>query len=74
MPIFLHKVCFSDEVQFTKNGINNCHNYHVWALENPHAKRETAFQDNFSVNIWAGIIGNNLVSPFYLPDQLNGAN
>ncbi|CAH1110323.1 unnamed protein product [Psylliodes chrysocephalus] len=40
--------------------------------ENPHAITETHFQEQFSVNVWAGIISNHLLGPFFLPGRLDG--
>lgn len=36
---------------FSRSGINNFRNTHVWSVEHPHAYRQTNFQDRFSVNI-----------------------
>lgn len=61
-PNFLLKVLFTDESNFSREGIFNTHNCHIWANENPHAFRPTSFQNRISVNLWAGIFGNSLVS------------
>ena len=53
----------TDECCFTRNGISNYHNSHVWAYENPHAIHQSNFQQRFQINVWAGIIGNNLIGP-----------
>jgi len=42
---------FTDESQFNRNGVNNTHNSHVWADENPHTTVESNFQQRFSVNV-----------------------
>jgi len=41
---------FTDELQFNRDGVNNTHNSHVWADENPHATVESNFRQRFSVN------------------------
>lgn len=69
---FLTNVLFTDEATFTRDGIINYHNTHVWAEENPHEFLESRHQDKFCVNIWAGIIGDFLIGPFVLPNRLNG--
>lgn len=33
---------------------------------------ESHFQEQIIVNVWAGIIGNNLLGPFFLPSRLEG--
>ena len=70
-PNFLSRILSTDESQFTRNGIVNLHNEHVWDHQNPHAKKTKSYQHRFSVNVWAGIIGNTLIGPFILPDRLN---
>ncbi|KAJ8942383.1 hypothetical protein NQ318_011730 [Aromia moschata] len=70
---FISNILFTGEASFTKNGITNLHNVHVWADENPHATVVSYYQHQFqSINIWAGIIGNFLIGPFVLPERLNG--
>lgn len=69
---FIKRILWTDESQFTRDGITNFHNVHTWAEENPHVKQETSFQQRFSVNVWAGIVGNTLVGPYILPQILNG--
>lgn len=71
-PEFLSRILFTDEAQFTRDGVVNYHNVHIWALENPHMIRESRHQEQFSVNIWAGIVGDTLIGPFILPRILNG--
>lgn len=65
-------ILFTDEAQFTRNGINNSKNTHIWAEENPHAIVETKFQRRFSVNVWCGLINDKLVGPYILDGALNG--
>lgn len=69
---FVNSVLFTDEANFSRNAIMNIHNNHVWSQENPHATVETRFQHNFSVNVWAGIIDDYLIGPYFLPQRLNG--
>lgn len=71
---FLSYILFTDEANFSRHGIMNFHNNHLWSEENPHAIREMHFQEQFSVNVWAGIINNYLIGPFFLPVRLNGAS
>jgi len=71
-PQFGSIVLFFNEAQITRNGIFNTHNSHVWNDENPHARHVRGHQQRFSVNIWAGIVGDSLIGPFVLPPNLNG--
>lgn len=70
---FVKNILSTDEATFTRNGVTNHHNSHLWADENPRAKKETHYQNNFSVNVWAGIVDNFLIGPFFLPHRLSGA-
>lgn len=69
---FSWNILYTDESQFTRNGINNFHNTHVYAYENPHAIIEGRHQIRFSLNVWGGIVANNLIGPIFLPNILNG--
>lgn len=69
--VALNNVLWTDECQFTNNGIFNFHNWHYWSDENPHVIRRQDFQHRFSVNLWAGIVNNQLIGPFVIPDRLN---
>jgi hypothetical protein len=68
---FARHILFTDEACFTRKGILNFHNLHTWAEENPHSLRVANSQYEFSVNIWAGIIDNNIIGPIVLPNRLN---
>ncbi|KAJ4443260.1 hypothetical protein ANN_04928 [Periplaneta americana] len=57
---------------FTKGGIINLHNNPVWDMRNPHAMVEVNHQHWFSLNVWAGIIGDHHVGPVVLPRCLTG--
>lgn len=71
-PRFLSQVLFTDEACFSRNSIINFHNNHVWADNNPHAVIENHFQEQFSVNVWIGVIGDFLIGPHFLPGRLTG--
>lgn len=70
---FLDCILWTDESQFTRDGITNFHNLHTWSDTNPHRTRSRSFQHRFSMNVWAGIIGNKLVGPVILPQVLNSS-
>lgn len=72
-PDFFRKILWSDESRFDRTGVFNIHNYHSWAVENPHSARASNFQNRYSVNLWSGIIDGQLIGPFELPARLNGA-
>lgn len=69
---FLDKILFTDEATFTRRGVFNRRNNHLWDSENPHAIRERHFQHEFKINIWCGVISDFFIGPFELPPNLNG--
>lgn len=64
-------ILWTDESTFTRVGLFNIHNAHWWTTENPHVVKPDHFQTRFSVNVWAGLIGDRLLGPVFL-DRLNG--
>jgi hypothetical protein len=71
-PGFLEHILWSDEAAFTREGVFNSHNSHLWAQHNPHVTLEWGRQVSWSITVWAGIIGSCVVGPYLLPDRLNG--
>ena len=69
---FLENVLFTDEAYFTRDGLFNTHNFHIWQRQNPHAIHQNKHQYRFSVNVWAGIVHNQLIGPYILPSPLTG--
>jgi hypothetical protein len=61
---------FTDEALFTRDGINNTRNSHIWANENPHAVVECNFQHRFSVNVWCGVLHKCLIGPHFIEGHL----
>lgn len=68
---FFFWTCFSDEATFELNGKVNRHNMRYWADSNPYWMRDTHTQYNAKVNVWAGILNNRIVGPFFLDETLN---
>jgi hypothetical protein len=62
------------ESYFSQDGIFNQHNNHIWATKNPFAVHPRAHRHRFGINLWAGVIDNNLVGPFLLPARVNAEN
>ncbi|EFN68076.1 hypothetical protein EAG_01289, partial [Camponotus floridanus] len=60
---FLSRIIFSDESLFTREGIFNSHNMHLWSDENPRVTRVRNFQIRWKLNIWTGIIGTEILGP-----------
>jgi hypothetical protein len=59
-----HMICntmFTDEAHFTRDGVNNTRNSHLWDCDNPHETvesnyqhlfAESNYQHLFAVNVW----------------------
>ncbi|EZA46566.1 hypothetical protein X777_08598, partial [Ooceraea biroi] len=59
---FPDRILFTDEATFTTNGVFNSRNFLYRAEENPHVVRVCGFQYRWTINVWAGVIGNRIVS------------
>jgi len=42
----------------------------VWSDENPHATVENVFQILFSVNVWCGVLDDQLIGPLFFEGSL----
>lgn len=71
-PNFLKKVCFSDESTFHLTGYVNRHNCRYWCEINPHEYREAHTQRPQKRNVWAGILGDEVIGPFFINGNLDG--
>ncbi|XP_025154562.1 uncharacterized protein LOC112588531 [Harpegnathos saltator] len=69
---FPDRILWTDESTFTPNSVFNSRNFLLWQEENPHAIREGAFQYRWSINVWAGVIADRVIGPYFLPARLNG--
>lgn len=70
-PNFIKNVLFTDESSFTREGIFNLRNNHVWAQLNPNAIVQRGHQVRFSINVWVGILNDTLLGPYILPNRLS---
>lgn len=68
----LQSVMFSDESTFTNYGAVNRHNMHYWAADNPRWVRPVDRQRRWSINVWCGILGDEIIGPHYFPGTLTG--
>lgn len=72
-PDFVKNIVFSDEATFSLNGAVNRHNCRYWSQNNPHWMEELHTQYPQKVNVWAGIVGNRIIGPFFFEGTLNAA-
>ena len=68
----LSHVLFTDEAEFTNHGQLNKHNMHYWASKNPYWLRAVEHQRQWTVNVWCGILGDNIIGPYFIDGTLNG--
>ncbi|KFM62783.1 hypothetical protein X975_16257, partial [Stegodyphus mimosarum] len=57
---FIAHILCTDESFFTRDGVFNHHNSHMWSQVNPYAVRPQKHQERWSLNVWAGILGERL--------------
>lgn len=65
-------VLLANEASFTKRGVYNFHNEHVYKDENPHAIIINHFQHEIKIIVWAERIGNNIIGFFIFSHRLTG--
>lgn len=68
---FLKKIMFTDEATFTTNGVVSSQNCRYWATENPHWVINCKDQYSQKVNVWCGILGDQIIGPFFFNQSLN---
>jgi len=68
------RILFTDESLFTREGIFYVRNVHYWVEKNPFVVRERNFQVRWKLNIWAEIIGDQLIGLCVLPNRITGEN
>jgi hypothetical protein len=64
-PINFCAVCCGLTRQYSQV-VYNLHNLHVWATKDPHASHHSSFQQRININIWAGIIGDYVITPYII--------
>lgn len=70
--MFARNILFSDEATFSLNGTVNRQNCRYWAEHNPHWMQQARTQHPQKVNVWAGILKNRILGPFFFDGNLNG--
>lgn len=69
---FFSRIIFSDEATFYLNGTVNRQNCRYWASQNPHWKMEAHTQYPEKVNVWAAIVGDRILGPYFIDGSLTG--
>jgi len=68
--LLLNNIVFSDEATFELTGNVNRHNCRYWSDVNPHWKRDNHTQYPQKLNVWAGILNDRPVGPFFIEGNL----
>lgn len=68
----LNRICFTDECTVERVSAPNRQNVRIWAWRHPHEQVESQTQWPEKINIWVGLIRNQLLGPFYIDGNLNG--
>ena len=68
----IRNILFTDEAHFTRDGVNNTRSSHLWDNDNSHTTVESNYQHPFSVNVWCGVIGDQLTGLHIFPQRLTG--
>lgn len=71
-PRFIRQILFSDEATFCLNGKVNRQNCRYWSTANPHWMTEAHTQYPQKVNVWAGIVEDRIIGPFFFDEPLTG--
>lgn len=70
--MFVKNIIFSDEASFFLNGTVNRQNCRYWASQNPRWMEEGHTQYPRKVNVWAGIVRNRILGPYFFDENLTG--
>lgn len=68
---FARHILFTDESSFSLLGRHNPSVVRYWSRENKHFSVPLRTQYPQKVNVWAGILGDNIVGPFFIDGTLN---
>lgn len=73
-PGLRNKILFTDESTFMLHGEVHNQNFRYWSRSNLHLFHATRTQRPRKVNVWAGLIGTNILGPFFIQGNLDGEN
>lgn len=67
---FTANILFTDESSFSLHGHHNPSVTRYWSKENKHLSLPLRTQYPQKLNVWAGVVGNNIVGPFFIDGNL----
>lgn len=68
---FIKNILFTDECSFPLHGHHNPSVTRYWSRENLHLSVAERTQFPQKLNVWAGILGDHIVGPFFINGNLN---
>lgn len=63
---FSDNILFTNDSTFTNHGGLNRYKVHYWSTENPHWLRTVELQLPWSVNMWCGLLKDEIIGPFFI--------
>jgi hypothetical protein len=63
----IRNILFTGYAHFTRDGVKNTRNSHLCDRDNPHETVKSNYQHRFSVNVWCGVSGDQLIGPYSFP-------
>lgn len=70
-PGMIDKILWSDESQFTLNGVINRHNSCYWAYSNPHEIFQVGTSKQ-GLMVWCGMTSGGLIGPYFFDGSVTG--
>lgn len=71
-PNFVRHILWSDEANFSNRGMFNRKNIHYWSQENLFYSHPRNPQVQYSINVWCGLIGSQIIGPIFYEGTLTG--
>ena len=68
---FAKRILFTDHAIFTREGVFNYQSSVHWDPNHPHVINPFLYRDPFGVNVWFGIVSDNLIGPYFIPKPMN---
>ena len=65
-------ILWTDEAIFHLDGHVNRHNAVIWSVQNPYALMECSNQKKAGVMVWAGLIKDRIIGPFFINGSVTG--
>lgn len=69
---FIKNILFTDECTFELHSPHNSQCVRYWSRENLYQYQPTRTQYPQKLNVWAGILGDHIIGPFFINGNLNG--